>query len=400
MIKNKNIILYEVIITAVFLIAITFLKTMDITVPVYLMLSFFPLITGKKLDLYSFIYIAIIFLYSLFGIIFQDMRGTMVSLVTRYFQFIVLFWVYSNSFISIEHFKIEKITIIVIFIEAIIAIYIIMTRVIQYGYSVRIIAGNQPVGGNFSIILLPVLVLAYYQQNKRVFVINTSIILLAFVIISGTRGYLLVFLLTMFPIYLDFYSFGEYKNRIIIIIYFLLPVILLIISRSTLFSRISLLLRLSEGTGVRTQENRIAIDFIRNAPIIQKVFGIGFGERCSNVPAYVHSVNSYFRGTWAYFTYINKVGVSFHNYLSNVLLLQGLLGLALFMGTVVWGVRRVLMISCSKTEKNSLLLFWIGFIIMNLYRWSCDCGIAIMLFFSMTIKTIICEGNDVDVKSD
>ena len=394
---RNHIIEYQLFALIIYLVLITITSSMKITLPIYIVLSIWPFLSSfRKMEIVPFITITISVLYLIYGLVFQDKTETLVSFLSKTYQFIAFMTFVSymdrNSVNEIRNER--KLIWLCIIVETLLGLYLLRhSSFVDISGLTRITAGRQPVGGNFSIVLAPVMFYAYFRhEDSRRSIIALSLIPAIWVFLSGTRGYMLLFILSLAPMYWDYFFSLDKKSRnktlvacvsIAIVVF---VSIYLVLSNTALLDRLSLLLRIESGTGSRGSENKIVIDFFKNTSVIYKIIGIGYGGIPANAPGYLNAVSANVTGAWSYANYADRVGVSFHNLFSNYLLLQGLVGCIEIIIIFLWGfskLKKVYVIS--KNEKRCIYLYWIGFFIMNCFRWSCDCGISEMIVFAIIL---------------
>ena len=388
---------YQLLVLTVYLISITATKSMDITLPIYIIFSVFPYIGGKRqFDFFSLFYLIILGVYLIYGIIVQDFRASIVTCAGKFFQFITLIIFYKNNKTSKLIGETKKIVFFAVIVETIIGFFLLFngTLISETGL-MRITAGAQPVGGNIAVAIIPIIIYGYFHENEsKEIIVRLSYILLVWTILSGTRGYMLVFGAAILPIYID-YWFRYKKNKLkrVLVIIIIITILIIFISLkmeyvTDLFFRLT---RINISTGIRDYENAVVKRFFVNTSWPYKLLGIGFGNKLHDVPGYNEAVEYYlssFVGERS--QYANAVGAPFHNLFSDIILTQGLLGLVLIMGVFVWGCSKIKKCNIiSKSERTCYLLFYAGFFIMNYFRWSCDCGITEMIFFALVINRVL-----------
>lgn len=394
---RKHIFDYQVFILIMYLVAITTTESMKITLPIYIVFSTLPYLAGfYEVEKPVFIILSIAIVYIFVGVLFQDKVETLTSFFSKTYQFIAFMLFlggvekYSGE-ILLNSTKLMKICIIA---ETVLGAYIIShaTFVSNTGVA-RITAGRQPVGGNLSIVMIPIVFFTYFRNEKQKGkILALSIFSVIWIILSGTRGYLLLYAISMAPVFLDYFFSLSYKsrNRVIMGTIFLLSCIvlgvILLQNNSNWGQKIIRILRLEAGTGSRKSENRIALQFFFNTSIRYKLFGVGYGGIPADAPYYLEAVSSNVSTSWSYSNYARRVGVSFHNLFSNFLLLQGLVGIIEIVLIFLWGLSKIRSTKTTcQNERRCIYLYWIGFFIMNCFRWSCDCGISEMIVFAIVL---------------
>lgn len=399
---RKYLLEYQFFALFIFLMLISITTSMKVTLPIYIVLSMLPYFTclPKKIEIIPFFIIFISCVYVLYGLISQDRMETMVSFFSKTYQFIVfiLFFAITKKIKLSANSNGIKLMYSCILVESFLGIYFLIHGQIVDRTSglTRITAGRQPVGGNFSIAMAPVIFYSYFHHHEKMRkIVLLSTIPAVWVLLSGTRGYILLYFLSLSPMYWDYFFSIKQKTRkkmIFVLVFIFLCIFLLfyfIFLDPTFLEQISIMLRLNAGTGIRSIENRIAFDFFCKTNIFYKVFGIGYGGVPAEVPGYIEAVSDNATSHYVYDNYVNRIGVSYHNLFSNYLLLQGLIGCIQIILIFFWGIRKLKWIHAFiHTEKICMYLYWIGFFIMNCFRWSCDCGISEMIIFAIILGLI------------
>lgn len=394
---RKHIFEYQIMVLILYLAAITFTESMKATLPIYIILSTLPYIYGfKRIDMATFTILAISFVYIAVGLLFQDRAETLISFLSKTYQFVVfmLFLAFAERYIHGYKFNPIKLMKICILVETSLGLYLLTHAAFVSDFGIaRITAGRQPVGGNLSIVMIPIVFYSYFRyKNIQGKILVLSLISAVWILLSGTRGYLLLYIMSMAPVFLDyFFSLKRStKSRLIVrvVVVFAIAIagIYILLDSSVYLQRIVQMLRLDAGTGSRSNENKIATDFFLNTNLIYRLFGIGYGGIPADAPGFVEAVSSNVTGAWSYANYVGKVGVSFHNLFSNFLLLQGLVGCIEIIIIFCWGwVKLKTTKTTCRNEKRCIYLYWIGFFLMNCFRWSCDCGISEMIIFASVL---------------
>lgn len=392
----------EMLMLCIFLIALTFVGTLDILLPVYSVAVFLPLLKGiRKFRVLTILLFFYYFSYVLYGFVFQSISTTCVSLLSKFYQFLI-FFVVMNSSLSFDE-KDEKnkkdfIPLFVVFllVESLLGIWLYF-----HGYShqgpqegIRLVANSQPITGNLAIAALPLLATYYFshRKNKRAGLITIFFIaaFLMWCVVSGTRGYVLLFGLTILPILMDYFfiegrKYGERFGFLLVILS--LGTIIFLLSKSFFFDAEGTL-RLKDSLGIRTYENALVHNFMHHASPLTKLFGIGFGGTAGTYPQFLTELGQQIaHGMWDADRYRYASGPIFHNFFTNVLMIQGFVGVLVvilmffYILFLVWQTLRE-----KKGLRITMVIYWIGFLLMIYYRWSADCGIGEMILFSMMLK--------------
>ena len=381
----------EILLLIIFLADVTILQKLDVTLPVYFLFSALPLLPFvREISARTEQIVVIFAAYLLFGLMFQSVSGTIQMFVSRCWQLIVFFLVAENGIGGDEKPGNFLLT-VGLLTEAAIAGWLFVS---QLGRStIRLTAGAQPVSGNMTVALLPLAGWLYFsetrpeQQSRTVLLCSLCGIMTA---LSGTRGYLVVFGLCMLWVYGDYYLTGRLKKaqnvrgRISVLFLGIVSASAYILFIPGVIESITGVLRLEEDVGVRTFENAAVMDYLSHAPFLNVLAGLGLGSRPGTVPAFANAIRTQTaQGMWGEETYLNGTGALFHNLAANVSVTMGLFGIVLF----AYCFYRVWMILSGLKDRRCrrfFQTFLIGFMIMNWFRWSTDCGIAVMIMLALS----------------
>lgn len=391
---------YEIIVFLLYIIGITITASMKVILPLYICFSLLPFLSGiGKIKKEWIIFVLIYLIYMIYGIAYQDARGSYTTFFGKFYQFIVFFIVY--SIIEKEErktmYSCYKIMLVSMLIEGLIAAYLLKNG----SYEDRLTSGRQPVGGNIFIALLPVFISEYFSSrtHHKAYMVLLSLFSGAIIVLSGTRGYMLLFFLSMSPIYFDFFFLKNknsyHGNSRLLLNIFLLTVFVFLLYIVLETDILHDYIRLESGVGGRGTETDITLDYFNNAPLTNKLFGLGFGVDLAKNYHFLHSVDIITDSEWGLYNYSERFGAPFHNLFNNIIITQGFLGIICFIMLFFSTLKAIVTISIdSKYEKLSYILFWIGFIIMNVFRWSCDCGITEMLILGIIVGQKKAQSNN------
>ena len=395
--QKSGIIRYELVVLFIFLISVTFLKSLRYSLPVYAILAVLPVIKlQRRINLFALCYLLTTSIYLLYGILFQNTYEAIASYISRFLQFslllVLLNYKDENYEKEVSHINLIKIA---TFMEVIIDVLTYITGI--RGTQIRLISGNQPVGGNIAITILPLLLYEYYlyEENRKT-IKKCYVILLPCVILSGTRGYWVLYLFSSILPFIDYIKGAEeitrrqYIARLFIVSFIVVCMIVLIVFNESILYRINAIFRVGSTTGTRPKENLLALNFFNRTDLIYKLLGIGYGGAPADAPGYYEAFLEAIPFSWGYYGishFLEGWGSKFHNYYSNTLLLSGLTGILLTIGMFIYGVREICFrVYRMNRYRNSLLLYWVAFFIMLYYRWSCSCGIAEMIVLAYVLK--------------
>lgn len=392
---RKDIIVQQLICYTVYIVTVTYLHSLDIALPVYFVFSLIPFLGGlRRVNRSAFWGMLIFFMYLVVGMLFQNTSRAITMFISRCWQFIFFFVVYNSDKEVKSDTNFNFILKACFVLETLLAIYLYLTK---RGLDViRLTAGAQPITGNTAIITLPIICYVFYVASESPKEQTRTIILtfmMAFwVALSGTRGYELVFALVLLWLIKDYiFRSPESKNsvnRFLVFFVMLLLVIGFLFVLPEYLERVISVLRLNKkSVGIRTYENAAAIEFMINAPILVKLFGVGIGGTLGNYSAFQDAVGKQFAlGMWNRSHYLYDSGSLFHNLYMNVLCNMGIVGIITIVVFIVLIWKTINNSVVDKKMKTIYRIFFAGILVMNYYRWSTDCGIAIMGIFALLLK--------------
>ena len=279
--------LQQLVFLYIFIVGVTFLGKLDVLLPIYFFVSTCPFITKvRKISKITLFICAWFGIYLVFGLIFQDPVATITSFVAKYWQIIIFFIVIdtplkSKTIVTYNQLQVS------LLIETVLAIYLLLTNSkVEENGLVRLVSNAQPITGNIAITVLPISVYLYfkYKNDSKIEtkIIFTEMIFFVWIVLSGTRGYTLMFAGTMFIVFYDYWICNQKNkpkayNRFAIIFLMGFAALVFIVVTPEILNRIISILRLEDSTGIRSYENAAEWEFFLNAPWNVKIFGIGSG---------------------------------------------------------------------------------------------------------------------------
>ena len=395
--------LQKLVFLYIFIVGVTFLGKLDVLLPIYFFVSTCPFITKvRKISKITLFICAWFGIYLVFGLIFQDPVATITSFVAKYWQIIIFFIVIdtplkSKTIVTYNQLQVS------LLIETILAIYLLLTNSkVEENGLVRLVSNAQPITGNIAITVLPISVYLYfkYKNDSKIEtkIIFTEMIFFVWIVLSGTRGYTLMFAGTMFIVFYDYWICNQKNkpkayNRFAIIFLMGFAALVFIVVTPEILNRIISILRLEDSTGIRSYENAAEWEFFLNAPWNVKIFGIGLGGTAGTYNAFSSAIlKQVSRGMWNKNSYLYGSGAPFHNLFANLLLNLGVIGVIVVIIAEVY-IWNIIFRVCKKNSKIKWIfhLYQISFLLMNYFRWSASCGIAETIAFSLTLKLLAKE---------
>lgn len=398
---------YQLTLMILFLVSLTMTGELDMTLPVYVIFAVAPYFSlRKKFGLFGSLFILGALTYLSVGVLVQSPTGSIVTFLSRLFQFVAFYLFIGNP--KIKRLDVNPFFLVVAatIAESIMGLYLINHGSMAFNDTsgeIRLVANSQPITGNIAIAVLPIIGYIYYRDKYQISTITSAqmaglwscvAILFIWVVLSGTRGYTLVFgacALYLVGDGLLAKSYSRSFKQAAVVCACLAAASLavaLALLQSQLLEMVDGAFRLSGSLGVREQENQVAIDFFRQMPAASQMFGIGIGAAWGNYADYVSAVIAQFGHTGTAAKYIASVGTTFHNFYANVLCMQGIAGVFLIV-IAFGGIVNSISSTISNSEKlfrRYLLVYLASFALMLYYRWSADCGIGELIILALVLN--------------
>ena len=354
----------------------------------------------RKISRTTFLLAVYFGIYLLLGLTFQDKVASIVTFVAKSWQFLIFFIVYDCQR-EIQDDSSKGQIVAAVIVESLLGLYLLgnSTRMDANGM-VRLVSGAQPISGNIAVVMLPLSVYLYFKHRddaKYSFrIILLSLIFLVWIILSGTRGYTLMYVMTMFFVFYDYLINHRGRNETMArnrafvgIILFVVAVSVILLAPS-IVERLNSILRIGSSVGIRTYENAAEIQFFKKAPWHVQIFGIGIGGTAGKYEAFRDAIGVQASlGMWNLRHYLNDAGNLYHNLFADILLNFGVIGIVVIVivNVAIW--RRVTFCCSSNIMlRRTFHLYQLSFLWMNYYRWSGDCGIAEMIMFALVLRYV------------
>lgn len=408
---------YQLACLIIYLVAVTLVGTLDYTFPPYFLAACLPLVPGLRiragLSLTAYLVAGA---YLLVGVLFQDVSGTFVGFLTRTMQLLLPFVVMENfARLADEEPVSTRYVWVAVAAESLLGVLLLVAGLASGADEIRLVSNSQPITGNMAICIAPVILELYFrngpnQRRAKRSMALASLVLLFWAVLSGTRGYMLMFGLGMLPLWADFLGVRFVRGtlrvsaRAAIFAVAGLAVVVLVITNGSALVVILSVLGLGRGMGIRTYENALVADYYPNASLLHQLVGIGLGGTGDSDPAFLEALDTQTTlGMWNYEHYLTAAGAQFHNFYATVLLCQGLVGVALVVVFAAYSIAHIRASIMPGSIRAGMLLLFIGFLIMVYYRWSASCGVAEMILLFMTVRRMrarssgLCPRRSVDI---
>ena len=371
--KRLGFLLYELLCAFNYLVVLSIIQVLDITFPIYLVFSLIPYISQFKLNnsfsAFLLIYYSTILIIS---ILFNGIwRPTSIFLI-RLSGILFFCYIFVNNKYSIIYKK----TVLYLSIIFELALAFIATQLSTDG---RLMLNYQCTVGCIATSF--VLLLSYDLYQRKSLISLIIMILHTFIAcLSGTRGYILICLgMTLASIIL----FATPKQRIII---FLTSLAAICINLKKIIDVFYNTLRFGQSTGIRHAENTFVIRFMLERPILNILFGNGFGSQVKNFEVSDKIILDVSESTYQLYALLIRDG--FHNFWLTILYSAGIIGLVLIILLYFNIIKKVRLCNVGAKMKFLLILYLILYAVLLWYRWSATSGVLEFAVLAFILKQI------------
>lgn len=370
----------------------SYLATGEFDISLSLYFAFLVLGIGlpRNIEISSLLVVSWIVLYTIVGVVFQDLFATATALITR-FGYIIIFLFMLLGKRTDELWKADvKDYRFLVRTGLITELAIVALVWMQNGIGSRVVAGNQPIGAGIVIGLAAVIGWCYL---KKMFTATETVVycLISAVVtvLSGTRGYMVIIALPLAVVMLAYlFDLPENgKNALIRIglcclIAAAAIICLFVVDRGETVIQV---LRLDEGLGYRENENLFVKEIMRRAPWYNQLFGFGFGGNASKVNGFLEVVQ---QASWNREFMFSRLltRTIFHNYWYTVLFKTGILGVGMIILFYGLMLRKIFCVKGQSWEKWMLGMMVIGNIVSLTFRITATCSIFEMLLVAFFIR--------------
>ena len=389
---RNNRLRYFTVITVAYFISFYFSGSFDIALTLYCILIIIGVGRSFSVRLTDFLFALWLLIYFIIGIVFQDSFSTISSFVTRYgFLFICLY----INFVKTESFEwiaTESDFRFAVRIGLLTEFLIILLVWSSEGIGTRVVTNNQPIGAGMAIALITIIGWCYL---KKQFTANEtilySILCTLIVLLSGTRGYMVIVSLGMFAILcmylLDIPGNGEkmcLRIGLFLILISILLVWILIIDHGESVVR---LLRLDASLGYRENENIYVKGIMKIAPWYNQLFGFGMAGTANHIEGFLSIVQQASQNRdWMFRKLLNKT--IYHNYWYTILFQQGIIGLIIVFMFFINLMKRIITLKTDSWFKFLLFMLILGNMISQAYRITATCAVFELLIIMFFIRMI------------
>lgn len=397
---RDNRIRYLTITTVVYFMS--YFATGDFDISLSLYFGFLIIGAGfpRNIETSSFFLLLWLVIYTIVGVVFQDLFATATALITRFGYIIVfLFMLLNKKTDSLWKAHAEDYRFIVR-AGLITELAIVAMVWMKTGIGSRVVAGHQPIGAGIVIGLMAVIGWCYLRKMfTAAETVVYSLISVVVTVLSGTRGYMVIIALPLAVIVLayllDIPESGQkafIRIGICCLIAAAAIISLFVIDRGETLIQI---LRLDEGLGYRENENLFVKEIMRRAPWYNQLFGFGFGGNASQVDGFLEAVQ---QASWNREFMFSRLltRTIFHNYWYTVLFKTGILGM--FMIILFYGLmlRKIFCVKGQAWEKWMLGMMVTGNIVSLTFRITATCSIFEMLLVAFFIRQL--ENEQIEIR--
>lgn len=343
--KNENPVRCFTVLTCIYMISLMYIGSFDYILPLYC--AFLVMTMGWKYHFRpgSLLFLACVGGYTIWGVLFQDWYLTITTVITRY-GYILIFILYCSMK---KHIRCRESDVrFVLYAGLLTELLMILCVWVRDGFGARVISNNQPLGGGIVIALIMLIGIGYKKQYfTTIETVIYSFCSIMIVILSGTRGYMV---LLAFPLLVIFWMFlmdipgkGRQVPVRVCIVMFAVYVFFLGMALFVDMTWITDLLRMNDGLGYRGNENLFVSLVKDSSPWYRTIFGYGFGGSADHLENYYEILTEASRNRSFMFSKLQDSTI-FHNYWNTIWYKQGYFGLATvgaFYGTVLYEIYKM-----------------------------------------------------------
>ena len=133
------------------------------------------------------------------------------------------------------------------------------------------------------------------------------------------------------------------------------------------------ILRLTDGIGIRTAENKYIIKFMQQRPLFNILFGNGYGSNVNKFRESYDVIAEVVNDPWQFWKFHEEL--DFHNFWLANLYMSGIIGILLIIMMFIYICINIW--DCKAENKFKLVMysFILSYALMLWYRWSVTSGI-------------------------
>lgn len=381
--RRIGLIKYSILTTTLYLISLSFIQTLDTTLPLYFVFMVIPniryFIVKNTRELFILLYFLCILAISIINNGIFASASIFLIRAAGLFLFFYLFQGISVSCITAElksEKEIIKIVKLIIFCEAILmalAMYLSFgdtSKRLMLNYQCTV--GCIPTGA----MLLMAYFLSVSKRKKQIWI--AMLIMLAITAYSGTRGYIVV-VGAIFAA--SIVCFVHDRKKVILS---LAAIALILLLWEKIYHIIFTELRFGESTGRRASENLFVLKSLTTSRFYNVLFGHGFGTSITKVPEFESILSSVSDSSYTY--YIMHYVSGFHNCWYTIWYSAGTFGF-IFIMTLYMSLFLKARSQCkNKKVRLTVYAFLFSYFILMWFRWSATSGIFEFFILAIVMK--------------
>lgn len=376
LLRNKiGFLCYQVCIAGVYLLSLTFVHTLDVTMAVYFFFAVVPYLKffaiPTKLCFFTALYICF---WAIVSVLNNSLTAVISALVIHYLGPLSLVYLYARipdsvlaSSFGMDGFDekyVKAVVVVVAAFELVIAILASMQSTTG-----RLMLNYQCVSGCLACVSMVLLVYLVRNEKNRLFSLIAAFLMAFWAINSGTRGYIVLAIALLIVVLLTCFNGGK---AILLLLGFAVAVIAIEITSPTGFLGNSLAERFSQTTGRRDAENQWALQMLAIQGPFTDLFGFGMGSRLGSQPYALDAFDGVSISAY------NKSAIigsnNLHNFWFSCVLSLGLIGFALYVAPFIQFCLRQKGV-CDKHSHLVQLMFVCTYAFVLWFRWTATGGL-------------------------
>lgn len=379
--KKIGFVYYQLFTATVYLISLSYIQTLDITLVIYLIFSIIPYIRNFKITSTLYSIILMYFVLSVFISVLNNGIGSAISIFTIRLSGLFLFHFLFSDIDFQKHRVKTHISSFKYSVSFLLCELIVLLIGLSLSTDGRLMLNYQCTVG--CIATSAVLFLAYRLlefKSNRIIIIIAMIALTVVACLSGTRGYILV---SVAVTCVSIFVYAEIRMRLIMCLSALL---IGLIKYESILNLFLSKLRMGESTGRRTSENLFVLEFMNERSFFNLLFGNGFGAVVGRFSISEDIIARVSDTAYTYYVLHNVSG--FHNFWATILYSSGIVGLIMVIALYIMLFRQVLSSNASFKFKIVALVFLLSYAVLLWYRWTATSGILEFAMFAYILYDI------------
>lgn len=381
--KQLGIVCYTILASTVYLFSLSFIQTLDVTLPVYLFFILLPNLKYFKVkSQFQLLVLYYFFCIIVFSAIKNGIAASISIFIIRLIGIFLFCFIYDGipTRIIQNHFKTDadylRVTRIIVLSELFV---LLLAYFISGGdSSTRFMLNYQCTIGCISTGCMLLLSFFLSTSVRKRPIWAAMVITLCTTIFSGTRGYIIV-VGGIFAVSLLYFIADKKK-----IILALLGVGIALVLWQYIFELFYSQMRFGESTGRRASENLFLVESLSTSPWYNVILGHGFGCPLVNVPDAESIISAVSNSDYTY--YILHHVNAFHNCWLTVCYSAGIIGFILIL-ILYFSLFKKVRIRCSNSKiRLCIYTFLVTYFVLLWYRWSATSGILEFFVVEIVLK--------------